>query len=87
MKLATPFQLMLKSRKRGSTDPLPHTSSWHTAYLVKHRDNFIYFTFMKCCADSHIKSSYDLLILRMAVDLLGDFAADQNLFKATVEEF
>jgi hypothetical protein len=29
------------SRKHGSIHTLPHTSSWLSAQLVKHRDNFI----------------------------------------------
>jgi hypothetical protein len=28
----------------GSTCPLPNTSSWRNAYLVKHRDNFTFAT-------------------------------------------
>jgi hypothetical protein len=32
-------------KKSGSIHPLPHTPSWRSAYLVKHRDNFTYFTF------------------------------------------
>jgi hypothetical protein len=28
----------------GAICPLPHTSSWHSAWLVKHRENFT-FTF------------------------------------------
>jgi hypothetical protein len=38
--LTTHLQLAPRSRKRGSIHPLPHTSSWRSAYLVKHRDNF-----------------------------------------------
>jgi hypothetical protein len=30
----------VRSRKCGSLHPLPHTPSWHSAYLVKRRDNF-----------------------------------------------
>jgi hypothetical protein len=32
-----------RSRIRGSIHPLPHTSSWRSAWLVKHRDNFTLF--------------------------------------------
>jgi hypothetical protein len=35
--------LMPKSRKHGSIYPLPHTSSWRSAQLVKHRDNFNFY--------------------------------------------
>jgi hypothetical protein len=31
-----------ESRKCGSIHALPHTPSWRSAKLVKHRDNFIY---------------------------------------------
>jgi hypothetical protein len=31
MKLTTHLQLVLRSRKRGSIHPLPHTSSWRSA--------------------------------------------------------
>jgi predicted metallopeptidase len=30
---------MPRSRKYGSKHPLPHKPSWHSVYLVKHRDN------------------------------------------------
>jgi hypothetical protein len=33
-----------RSRKRGSIHPLPHTSSWRSAYLVKRRDSFTLYT-------------------------------------------
>jgi hypothetical protein len=32
--------LVPRSRKSGSIHPLPHTSLWRNASLVKHRDNF-----------------------------------------------
>jgi hypothetical protein len=34
------LQLVTRSRIHGSIHPLPHTSSWRSARLVKHRDNF-----------------------------------------------
>jgi hypothetical protein len=35
-------------RNGGAKPPLPHMSSWHGAYLIKHRDNFtIYTTIIK----------------------------------------
>jgi hypothetical protein len=42
------YQLLLRWRIRGSIHPppTPHTSSWLSAWLVKHRDNF---TFTSCC--------------------------------------
>jgi hypothetical protein len=40
VKLTTHFHLVLWSRMRGSIHSLPHTSSWGSAYLIKHRDNF-----------------------------------------------
>jgi hypothetical protein len=43
VKLTTHLQLVQRSRKCGSIQPLPHTPSWHNALLVKHRDNFTFF--------------------------------------------
>jgi hypothetical protein len=40
VKLTTHLQLVPMSRKSGSIYPLPHTPSWRSYYLVKHRDNF-----------------------------------------------
>jgi hypothetical protein len=39
VKLTTHHQLEPRSRKCGSIHPLPQTSSWCSAYLVKHGDN------------------------------------------------
>jgi hypothetical protein len=39
----THLQLVPRSRKCGSIQPLPHTPSWRSAYLVKHRDNFTFY--------------------------------------------
>jgi hypothetical protein len=39
VKLTTHLQLVPRSRKCGSIHPFPHTPSWRSAYLVKHRDN------------------------------------------------
>jgi hypothetical protein len=41
-RLTTHLQLVPRSRKCGSIHPLPHTPSWRSAYLVKHRDNFTF---------------------------------------------
>jgi hypothetical protein len=30
----------------GAKPPLPHVFSWHSAYLIKHRGNFTFFTGM-----------------------------------------
>jgi hypothetical protein len=38
--MATHLQLVLRSRICGSIHPLPHTPSWPSAWLVRHRDNF-----------------------------------------------
>jgi hypothetical protein len=43
MKLITHLQLVLRLRKRGSIHPLPHMLSWHSASLVKYRDNFTFY--------------------------------------------
>jgi hypothetical protein len=40
MKLIIHLQLMPRSRKLGYIYPLPHTSSWRSASLVKHMYNF-----------------------------------------------
>jgi hypothetical protein len=37
------LQLVPRSRKRGPIHPLPHTSSWRGAELVKRRDNFTFY--------------------------------------------
>jgi hypothetical protein len=44
VKLTTHLQPVPRSRIRGSIHPLPHTSSWRSASLVKHRDNFTFTT-------------------------------------------
>jgi hypothetical protein len=36
-------RLVPRSRIRGSIHPLPHTSSWRNALLVKHKDNFTFY--------------------------------------------
>jgi hypothetical protein len=41
VKLTTHLQLVPRSRKSGPIHPLPPPPSWHSAELVKHRDNFI----------------------------------------------
>jgi hypothetical protein len=56
------LQLVPKSRIRGSIHPLPHTPSWRSAQLVKHRDNFIFFGDVFLCSlttnFTHTNSSY-----------------------------
>jgi hypothetical protein len=37
------IQLVPRSRKLGSICPLPYMLSWCSAWLVRHRDNFIFF--------------------------------------------
>jgi hypothetical protein len=44
-KLTTHLQLVPRSRKRGSIRPLPHTPSWCSAWLAKHRDNFNFYLY------------------------------------------
>jgi hypothetical protein len=39
---STPFNVEVKNAR--AIPPLPHTSSWRGAYLVKHRHNFTLFT-------------------------------------------
>jgi hypothetical protein len=41
VKLTTHVQLVSRSN-RGSVHPLPYTTSWRSAYLVKYRDSFIF---------------------------------------------
>jgi hypothetical protein len=43
VKLTSHLRLMSRSRKYGSIHPLPHTSSWRSAKLINHRDNFTSF--------------------------------------------
>jgi hypothetical protein len=40
VKLTTLLQLVLRERKRVSTHPFHQTSSWHSAYFIKHRNKF-----------------------------------------------
>jgi hypothetical protein len=40
MKLTTHLQLVPRSTKRDSLDPVAHVSSWRSACLVRQRDNF-----------------------------------------------
>jgi hypothetical protein len=44
VKVTTHLQLVPRSRKCGSIFPLPHTPSWPGAWLVKHRDNFTFYS-------------------------------------------
>jgi hypothetical protein len=44
VKLTTHLQLVLRLRKGGSIHPIPHTPSWRSAKLVKHRDNFTFYS-------------------------------------------
>jgi hypothetical protein len=43
VKLTTYLQLVPRSRKCGSINPLPHTPSWHNVQLVRHKENFAFF--------------------------------------------
>jgi hypothetical protein len=44
VQLNTHLQLVLvsRSRTRGCLHPIPHTCSWRSAYVVKHKDNFTF---------------------------------------------
>jgi hypothetical protein len=59
VKLTTHHQLVPRSRKHGSKHPLLHTSSWHSAWLVNHRQNFSFYsnncfcTILGKCASFH----------------------------------
>jgi hypothetical protein len=52
VKLTTDLQPVPRSRKCGSIHPLPHTPSWRSAYVVKHRDNVTFFFYL---TDSVVK--------------------------------
>jgi hypothetical protein len=43
VKLTNQLQLVPRSIKVRSIHPFPHTSSWRSAYLVKHRDSFTFY--------------------------------------------
>jgi hypothetical protein len=52
-------QRVPRSRKCGSIHPLPHTPSWRSAELVKHRDNFYFnldYTQLQCIVSSIAES-------------------------------
>jgi hypothetical protein len=42
VKLTIHFQTEPRARKCGSIHPFPHTPSWLSALLIKHRDNFTF---------------------------------------------
>jgi hypothetical protein len=64
VKLTIYIQLMPRSRIRGSIHPLPHTSSWRSAYLVKHGDNF---TFFVCKINNLFSISFETEIILATV--------------------
>jgi hypothetical protein len=41
--IAAVIFVCLFSLQCGSIHPLPHTPSWRSAYLVKHKDNFTFY--------------------------------------------
>jgi hypothetical protein len=45
---------MPRSRKFGFIHPFPHTPSWHSVKLVKHRDNFTFLPIHLCHVQSKI---------------------------------
>jgi hypothetical protein len=57
VKLTTHLQLVPRSRKCGSIYPLPHTPSWRSVPLVKHRNNFTFYRYPVICMHI-IKSRY-----------------------------
>jgi hypothetical protein len=44
-------------KNSGTKSPLPHTSSWCGAYLIKHRDSFTF----KCVLSCDLGSNVDVL--------------------------
>jgi hypothetical protein len=42
VKLTIHLRQVTRFRKRGFINPLPHTPSWRSALLVKHKDNFTF---------------------------------------------
>jgi hypothetical protein len=67
MKLTTHLKLVLRSRKCGSIHPLSHTPSWHSAYLVKHRDNFTFKVSLAVVMDTKLNTilNGDYLTLKL----------------------
>jgi hypothetical protein len=63
-KLSTHLQLVPRSIKRGSMHPLPHTCLWCNAYLVKHRDNFPFFFYLRL--DHQISLSCPVVLTGLA---------------------
>jgi hypothetical protein len=47
VKLTTRLQLVSMSKICGSIHPLPHTPSWGSTKLVKHRENFALYLYYK----------------------------------------
>jgi hypothetical protein len=54
VKVSTHLQLVPRSRMRGSTHQLHHTSSWCNAELVKQRENFIFTYSVQKCFSSRL---------------------------------
>jgi hypothetical protein len=41
-------------KEGGTVHPLPYMSSWHSAYRIKHMDNFTFLGFFIVCVVIHI---------------------------------
>jgi hypothetical protein len=54
MKLTTHLPLALRSRKHKSIYPFPHMSSWRSAQLVKHKDNFTFYRHITGYTQNHV---------------------------------
>jgi hypothetical protein len=61
------LQLVPRSRKCGSIYPLPHTPSWHNAYLLKHRDKFTFYGRKHLCQNLRFYPGICLYGLRKSI--------------------
>jgi hypothetical protein len=77
-----PLHLVPRSRKCGSIHPLPHTLSWRSAYLVKHRDNFTFFVCFPCF-EKKLKQDYDISVLSVCLCIppISFWMAETNLYE------
>jgi hypothetical protein len=66
-----------KVKKIGAIPPLPHMSSWRSAYLIKHRDNFTFYLLLRL-------SEYNIEVHERKVNVF--VVIPESLFRYLPEE-
>jgi hypothetical protein len=61
VKLTADFQLVPKSRKCRSILPLPHTPSWRSAKLVKHRELYLLPFYVSSLKDGSFQTKFRIV--------------------------